>query len=128
MLDCPPNLGLITVNGIYTADEILVPITYGRYALEGTADLLDSIREIREGDWQAWWILRNAFDSRNRATNSYIDGELEGLMSHVLETVIRRSEAINQAQIKGEPVLVFDPRGHGAADFESLTAEVLSHG
>ena len=48
-------------------------------------------------------------------------------MSHVLETVIRRSEAINQAQIKGEPVLVFDPRGHGAADFESLTAEVLSH-
>jgi chromosome partitioning protein len=128
VLDCPPNLGLITVNGIYTADEILVPITYGRYALEGTADLLDSIREIREGDWQAWWILRNAFDSRNRATNSYIDGELEGLRSHVLETVIRRSEAINQAQIKGEPVLVFDPRGYGAADFESLTAEVLSHG
>ena len=128
ILDCPPNLGLITVNGIYTADELLVPITYGRYALEGTADLLDSIHDIREGDWEAWWILRNAFDSRTRATNSYIDTELQSLSSHVMDTVIRRSEAINQAQIKGDPVLVYDPRGYGAADFEALTTEVLSHG
>ena len=128
ILDCPPNLGLITVNAIYTADELLVPITFGRYALEGTADLLGSIREIREGDWRAWWILRNAYDSRTSTTNAYIDTELEALSSHVMKTVIRRSEPINQAQIKGEPVLVFDPRGYGAADFQTLTTEVLSHG
>lgn len=128
VLDCPPNLGLITVNAIYTADEIVVPITYGRYALDGTADLLDSIAVIRERDWQAWWILRNAYDSRNRATNSYIDSELGGVEAHVMRTIIRRSEAINQAQIRGEPIFVFDPKGHGAADFESLTREILSHG
>ena len=128
ILDCPPNLGLITVNAIYTADELVVPITYGRYALEGTADLLGSIREIRETDWQAWWVLRNAYDIRNSTTNSYVDAELEALSTHLMNTVIRRCEAINQAQIKGEPVLVFDPRGYGAADFETLTEEVLSHG
>ena len=127
ILDCPPNLGLITVNAIYRADELLVPITYGRYALEGTADLLGSIREIRECDWQAWWGIRNAYDVRNSTTNSYVDAELEALSSHVMNTVIRRCEAINQAQIKGEPVPVFDPRGYGAADFDTLTEEVLSH-
>lgn len=128
ILDCPPNLGLITVNAIYTADELLVPVTYGRYALEGTADLLGSIREIREGDWQSWWVLRNAYDIRNSTTNAYVDAELEALSSHVMNTVIRRCEAINQAQIKGEPVLVFDPRGYGATDFHTLTDEVLGHG
>jgi chromosome partitioning protein len=48
--------------------------------------------------------------------------------SHVLKTVIRKSEAINQAQISGEPVLTFDPKGHGAQDFKALTKEVLRHG
>ena len=127
LLDCPPNLGVIAVNAVYTADEIIIPITYGRYALDGTADLLRSIEAIREKHWEAWWILRNACDSRNRATNSYIDKELEQVRGHLMQTVIRRSEAINQAQIQGEPIFIFDSKGHGAADFESLTTEVLSH-
>jgi chromosome partitioning protein len=46
----------------------------------------------------------------------------------VLKTVIRKSEAINQAQISGEPILTFDPKGHGATDFKALTKEVLRHG
>ena len=128
LLDCPPNLGLITVNAIYTADQIIVPMTYGRYALDGTSDLLESIGVIKESEWENWAVLRNAYDSRNRATNTYIEGELNGMGNHLLETVLRRSEAINQAQIKGEPVFVFDPKGYGTSDFEALTREVLGHG
>jgi chromosome partitioning protein len=127
LLDCPPNLGVITVNAIYTADWILVPTTYGRYSLDGIADLFTSIEEIREGQG-ACRILRNAFDSRNRATNDYIERQLESVRPHVLKTVIRKSEAINQAQISGEPVLTFDAKGHGAEDFRALTQEVLQHG
>ena len=127
VLDCPPNLGVITVNAIYTADLFLIPTTYGRYSLDGIADLFASIEEIREGEGDCW-ILRNAFDSRNRATNTYIDEQLASVRQHVLRTVIRRSEAINQAQINGEPVLTFDPQGHGAEDFRALTKEVLQHG
>src|SRR5207342_896422 len=112
LLDCPPNLGVITVNAIYTADWILIPTTYGRYSLDGIADLFTSIEEIREGKGGCW-ILRNAFDSRNRATNEYIEKQLESVRSHVLKTVIRKSEAINQAQISSEPVLTFDAKGHG---------------
>jgi len=127
LLDCPPNLSVITVNAIYTADWILIPTTYGRYSLDGIADLFTSIEDNREGKG-ACWILRNAFDSRNRATNDYIEKQLESVRPHMLMTVIRKSEAINQAQISGEPVLTFDPKGHGTEDFRALTQEVLQHG
>ena len=127
LLDCPPNLGVITVNAIYTADWILIPTTYGRYSLDGIADLFASIAEIRDGQ-ERCGILRNAFDRRTRATNDYIDKQLDSVRPYVLQTVIRKSEAINQAQISGEPVLTFDPKGHGAEDFRALTTEVLQHG
>jgi chromosome partitioning protein len=127
LLDCPPNLGVITVNAIYTADWVLIPTTYGRYSLDGIADLFASIEEIREGKRDCW-ILRNAFDSRTSATNDYIEKQLEHVRSHVLKTIIRKSEAINQAQISGEPVFTYDPKGHGSEDFQALTKEVLRHG
>ena len=134
ILDCPPNLGVITVNAIYTADRVLVPTTYGRYALDGIADLFGSIEEIRgngtcsgagEG---ACLILRNAFDPRTTTTNDYIERQLDHVRAVVLATTIRKTEAINQAQITAEPVFTFDPKGHGALDFQSLTEEVMRHG
>ncbi|MGE3539332.1 MAG: ParA family protein [Candidatus Tectimicrobiota bacterium] len=127
LMDCPPNLGVITVNAIYTADRILIPTTYGRYALDGIADLFTTIEDIRD-DLGSCWILRNAFDSRTRATNDYIEKQLDNVRSYVLKTVIRKSEAINQAQISGEPVVTFDPKGYGAADFHALTEEVCRYG
>jgi chromosome partitioning protein len=127
VLDCPPNLGVITVNAIYTADRVLIPTTYGRYSLDGIADLFASIREIRENADGAYVILRNAFDARNRATNEYIEQQLEAVRANLLSTVIRKSEAINQAQISGEPVFSYDPKGHGSEDFAALTEEVLQH-
>jgi len=128
LLDCPPNLGVITANAIYTADTILIPTTYGRYSLDGIADLFASI-EVLRGDRQGGrFILRNAYDSRNRQTNDYVNRELENVKELLLATVIRKTEAINQAQISGEPVFTYDPGGHGARDFEALTMEVLGHG
>ena len=101
---------MITVNAIYAADEILIPTTYGRYSLDGIADLFASIEEIRGGKGEDWWILRHVFDSRNRSTNEYVEKQLEGVRPHLLETVLRKCEAINQAQINAEPVFTFDPR------------------
>ena len=76
----------------------------------------------------AWAMTtRRSRDSRNRATNDYIEKQLESVRSHVLQTVIRKSEAINQAQISGEPVFTYDPKRYGAEDFQALTKEVLRH-
>ena len=99
----------------------------GRYSLDGIADLFASIREIRENADSSYVILRNAFDARNRATNEYIEQQLEAVRANLLLTVVRKSEAINQAQISGEPVFSYDPKGHGSEDFAALTAEVLQH-
>jgi chromosome partitioning protein len=127
LLDCPPNLGVITANAIYAADKILIPTTYGRYSLDGIVDLFASIEELREDRPNGRYVLRNAFDSRTKQTNEYIDRQLESVRDLLLDTVIRKSEAINQAQISGEPIFTFDPNGHGAQDFEALTREILHH-
>jgi len=84
--------------------------------------------EVLRGDrTEERFILRNAFDSRNRQTNDYVNRELENVKELLLQTIIRKTEAINQAQISGEPIFTYDPSGHGAQDFEALTQEVLRH-
>ena len=128
VMDCPPNLGILTVNAIYTADVIVIPVTYGRYALDGTADLLESIDIIRQGSVTRWGILRNAFDARNRATVAYVDNELSNVEANLMKTVIRRTEAINQAQIRRQPVYTYDPKSRAARDFTSLTKEIQEYG
>ena len=128
VMDCPPNLGILTVNAIFTADLIVIPVTYGRYALDGTADLLESIDIIREGSVTQWTILRNAFDARNRTTVAYVDKELANVEANLMKTIIRRTEAINQAQIRRQPVYTYDPKGRAARDFTSLTKEIQEYG
>ena len=128
VMDCPPNLGILSVNAIYTADLIVIPVTYGRYALDGTADLLESIDIIREGSVTQWGILRNAFDARNRATAAYVENELANVEANLMKTVIRRTEAINQAQIRRQPVYTYDQKSRAAGDFTNLTKEIQEYG
>lgn len=128
LIDCPPNLGVLTINAIYTADQIIIPTTYGKYSLDGIADLFASIAEVKESERFQYRILRNAYDGRNKQTNQFIEAQLEPFTAKLFQTVIRKTEALNQAQINNEPVFTFDPKGNGALDFLALTQEVLTHG
>lgn len=127
IMDCPPNLGSITVNAIYTADLILIPVTYDKGALDGMADLIQTVKEVKETDNQNYLIVRNMFDMRNKQTNAYVNGELSAFSSHLMETCIRRSESLNQSRIVGEPILIFDSKSNGSTDYLSLTEELLRH-
>ena len=127
VLDCPPNLGVLTVNAIYAADRIIIPTTYGKYSLDGIADLFNSIAEIKETKAFPYQILRNALDVRTTQTNQFVESQLAPLADHLLKTIIRRTEAINQAQINSEPIFTFDPKGNGTQDFTALTQELLSY-
>jgi len=73
-------------------------------------------------------ILRNGRDARNKLSNVFVEEQLEPYRKNLLKTVIRRNEAINQAQMNNEPVMVFDPRSCGAEDFKKLTEEILGYG
>ncbi len=128
ILDCPPSINVLTINAIYTGDLVLIPTTYGRYSLDGIADLFDSIEAVKETETFDYRILRNNRDSRTKLSNSFIEEQLAPYRANLFHTVIRRNEPINQAQMNGQPVAVFDPRSTGAHDFTMLTEEVLKYG
>ena len=125
IIDCPPSVNVLTVNAIYTSDAILIPTTYGRYSLDGIADLFKSIQEVKETDEFDYWILRNGLDARTKLSNTFVEEQLLPFKNNLLQTVVRRNEAINQAQMNNEPVTIFEPRSHGAEDFKKLTREII---
>jgi chromosome partitioning protein len=125
ILDCPPTLGILAINAIYCANSIIIPTTFGRYSLDGMADLLEAIKEIKEGQEYKYFILKNLYEKRNSQTNKYISEQLESLKEYTFITTIRKNEAINQSQITTLPIQVFSPASKGAQDFNLLTEEVL---
>ncbi|HYQ92570.1 MAG TPA: hypothetical protein VES89_10985, partial [Candidatus Competibacteraceae bacterium] len=83
------------------------------------------IREIKETSDFAYKIVRNNFDARASKSIRYVESELDNIREHVANTVIRRSEPLNQAFIAEQLIFLFEPNGHGAKDFEALTQELF---
>lgn len=127
LLDCPPTLGILAINAIYCTNLIIMPTNFGRYSLDGMADLLHSIKEIKEGQSYKFYVLKNLYEKRNSQTNKYINQQLEELENNIFITVVRKNEAINQAQIVNVPVQVFNPGSKGSEDLTLLTEEVLHY-
>lgn len=128
LVDCPPTLGVLTVNAIYAADLILIPTNYSKYALDGISDLFSTVSEVKENRQYEYRILRNNKDSRTKRTNEAIEGQLQQFRDRLCKTVIRKTEAINQAQMLNQPVFVFDPRSTAVEDFKALTKELQTYG
>jgi chromosome partitioning protein len=127
ILDCPPTLGILAINAIYCADTIIIPTNFGRYSLDGMADLLTAIQEIKEGHSYKYFILKNLFEQKNSQTNRYINEQLQALQDNLFTTVIRKNEAINQAQINNVPIQIFNHASKGAQDFSLLVEEVTHY-
>lgn len=127
ILDCPPTLGILAVNAIFCADSIIIPTSYGRYSLDGMADLLGAIKEIKDEQDYKYFIVKNLYEKRNSQTNKFINEQLENLKDKTFATTIRKNEAINQAQITNLPVQLFNPSSKGAQDFNLLTEEVIHY-
>ena len=126
-MDCPPNLGVITINAIYTADLILIPISYDKGALDGMADLIETIKEVKESTDSLYLIVRNLYDARNKQTNTYIDSELKPFEKFTLKTKIRKTESLNQSRIAGEPIKIYDKQSNGVIDYKELMMELIQH-
>lgn len=127
LLDCPPALNVLTVNAIYSADLILIPTIYSALSLDGIADLFDSIATIKENTPYRFCILRNAYNPNTTVSNKFIEKNLQPYQAHILKSIIRRSEPINQAHMNKEPIFTFDPASNGTKDFISLTQEIIAY-
>jgi chromosome partitioning protein len=129
VIDCRPSLGTLTVNALYACNWIIVPVEMSRYALEGFADLMETVEVVKRAGKDHGVTIRILFtklDQRNKITNDWVLGELDAHKDLIFQTVIHRNEALNQAHIVRAPIFICKPNSTGARDYQQLTEEILS--
>lgn len=126
-IDCPPSLGLLTINGFVAATEVLIPIQCEYYALEGLSQLLNSIGLIQKHlnpGLTLSTILLTMFDGRTNLANQVADDVREHFPEQVLRAVIPRSVRISEAPSFGQTVITYDQNGIGAISYREAAAEI----
>ncbi|WP_420818965.1 ParA family protein [Ornithinimicrobium flavum] len=127
IIDCPPSLGLLTVNAFVAAREVLIPIQCEYYALEGLSQLLKNVELIQlhlNAELEVSTILLTMFDGRTRLAHDVADQVREHFGDRVLRTVVPRSVRISEAPSHGETVLTYDPTSSGAQSYAEAAAEM----
>jgi chromosome partitioning protein len=127
LIDCPPSLGLLTINAFVAAREVFIPIQCEYYALEGLSQLLGSIELIQKHLNPALsltTILLTMFDGRTNLANQVADDVREHFTDRVLRTVIPRTVRISEAPSFGQSVITYDPTGVGAISYLEAAAEI----
>jgi chromosome partitioning protein len=126
-IDCPPSLGLITVNGLAAATEVLVPIQCEYYALEGVGQLLKNVELVRGNlnpTLQVTTIVLTMYDARTKLADQVVDEVRRHFGDAVCKTIVPRSVRVSEAPSFGQPVTVHDPSSRGAIAYRELAKEV----
>jgi chromosome partitioning protein len=129
LLDCPPSLGLLTVNGLVAAQELLVPIQCEYYALEGLGQLMRNVRLVQQNvnpGLKLTGILLTMFDQRTRLAEEVVAEVRSFFGATVYETVIPRSIRLSEAPGYGQPITAYDSSSKGAAAYRALAREVVT--
>jgi len=128
IIDCPPSLGLATVNALCAADSVLIPIQCEYYALEGLSQLMHSIFLIRRRlnpDLKIEGILLTMFDGRTNLSIQVVDEVKRHFKNELYRTIIPRNVRLSEAPSFGKPIVMYDPRSKGAEVYQELAREVL---
>jgi chromosome partitioning protein len=128
LIDCPPSLGLLTLNALVAAHSVLVPLQCEFYALEGLSHLMRTIERVRRSlnpNLEIQGVLLTMFDKRNNLSDSVAADVREHFGEKVFETVIPRNVRVSEAPSHGKPVLIYDLRCPGAQAYVHLASEVL---
>jgi chromosome partitioning protein len=128
VIDCPPSLGLLTLNALVAADAVIVPLQAEYYALEGLARLLDTIERVRENlnpRLTLEGVVLTMMDARNNLSRQVADEVREHLGARVFETEIPRNVRLSEAPSHGRPALLYDVRSKGAIAYLRVAEEIL---
>jgi chromosome partitioning protein len=131
IVDCPPSLGLLTLNGLTAADSLLVPIQCEYFALEGVTELFDTLARLRRGlnpQLTIEGLLLTMYDERTNLSAAVAKDLRDFYGSQVLKTVIPRNVRLAEAPSYGKPIILYDIRSRGAESYIQLAKEILSHG
>jgi chromosome partitioning protein len=130
IIDCPPSLGLLTLNGLTAADSLLVPIQCEYFALEGVTELFDTLARLRRGlnpKLTIEGLLLTMYDERTNLSAAVAKDLRDFYGSQVLKTVIPRNVRLAEAPSYGKPIILYDIRSRGAESYIELAKEILSH-
>jgi len=128
LIDCPPSLGLLTVNALVAAEQVLVPLQCEYYALEGLGSLLRTIELVRGSlnrNLSLDGVVLTMFDARNNLARQVMSDVQSNLPGQVYETVIPRNVRLSEAPSHGLPALLYDIESKGAQSYLSLAQEVV---
>lgn len=131
IIDCPPSLGLLTLNGLTAADSLLVPIQCEYFALEGVTELFDTLARLRRGlnpQLTIEGLLLTMYDERTNLSAAVAQDLRDFYGTQVLKTVIPRNVRLAEAPSYGKPIILYDIRSRGAESYIQLAKEILSHG
>jgi chromosome partitioning protein len=127
-IDCPPSLGLLTVNALVAADSVLVPVQCEYYALEGVGNLMQTIRRVQSflnQSLELEGLLLTMFDARNNLSHQVVQDVRQHFASKVFNTIIPRNVRLSEAPSFGKPVVLYDITSRGATSYLSLSKEIM---
>lgn len=131
LIDCPPSLGLLTINALVAADKLLVPIQCEFYALEGVTKLLDSMKRVKSilnPSLDIFGIVLTMYDSRTNLANQVVNEVRSFFGDEVFETLIPRTVKLSEAPSYGQSILEYAPDNKGALAYNDLAKEVIARG
>ena len=128
VIDCPPSLGLLTLNSLTAANSVLVPVQAEYFALEGLGQLLNTIKIVRQHlnpDLEIEGVLLTMFDTRLRLSNQVAQEVRRYFGEKVFDTIVQRNVRISEAPSFGKPVILYDASSKGARNYMALAREIL---
>ncbi|MFP4201220.1 MAG: ParA family protein, partial [Clostridia bacterium] len=129
-IDCPPSLGLLTINALSAADSVLIPIQCEYYALEGLTQLLSTIRLVQKNlnpSLQIEGVVLTMFDGRTNLSIEVADEVKRYFRDKVFRTVIPRNVRLSEAPGHGKPIIRYDASSRGAEVYSELAKEMVEH-
>ncbi|EUJ28652.1 Sporulation initiation inhibitor protein soj [Listeria grayi FSL F6-1183] len=131
IIDCPPSLGLLTLNALTAADSVLIPVQCEYYALEGLSQLLNTVRIVQKHlneDLQIEGVLLTMLDARTNLGIQVIEEVKKYFQNKVFQTIIPRNVRLSEAPSHGKPIILYDAKSKGAEVYLELAKEVIAHG
>ena len=130
LFDCPPSLGLLTLNALTAADSILIPIQCEYYALEGVGQLMntyDIVKNHLNPDLEIEGVLLTMFDGRTNLAVQVVEEVKAYFGDRVFTSIVPRNVRLSEAPSFGQPIALYDPKSKGAEVYEQLAKEVMAH-
>lgn len=131
LIDCPPSLGILTINGLVAADKVLIPVQSEYYALEGLGQLLRTVRLVQENlkpDLEIMGAVITMFDKRNSLSQQVLEELYKHFPYQIYRSIIPRNVRLTEAPSHGLSIFNYDPKSKGAKAYERLAREVLNIG